>query len=148
MANLNVSVPAASKSKSLFTLLLPVSSKSAYHLNCSSGFRGGGGVGEAQKPGRLRKSSPWAHAKSICRWGKGRPARRQRSLFVASSSSSSDSQSEENFWEQEEGKKKLGEIEDMKELISEARKLQEASPSSQQEQQVNMPANEASGEPD
>ncbi|KAI5074603.1 hypothetical protein GOP47_0010564 [Adiantum capillus-veneris] len=123
----------------------------AHHRSsCSCGIFGGGGRGA----GRLRKGPPtcgtllWAHA----RFWKGHPPRRSRALIATCSSFPSDPESEENFWEQEEGKKKLGDIEDMKELIDEARKLKGSSSSSSQQdnqQQANTAAsNDESVEPD
>ena len=45
--------------------------------------------------------------------------------MCAQPSSDPQSEEEESFWEKPEGKQKMGEIEDMKELISEAKKLKD-----------------------
>mgnify|MGYP000211560469 CR=1 FL=1 len=53
------------------------------------------------------------------------PAVKKQVCMCAQPSSDPQSEEEESFWEKPEGKQKMGEIEDMKELISEAKKLKD-----------------------
>ncbi|MCO5577007.1 hypothetical protein L7F22_030829 [Adiantum nelumboides] len=147
MANVNASVAARSKSSSCFL------ADAHFRSNYSCALFGGG-AGEIRKLGRLRKGPPSCRMLLLghAMFWKGRPPRRPRSLIVTCSAFPSDPESEENFWEQAEGKKKLGEIEDMKELIAEAGKLKASSSSSSQQDKQQLTSepgsNDGSNEPD